>query len=224
MARAMLNRRQFGAGIAATAGAFMRVPALAATPKIPPLPVHALCCCNVMVQENARRLERLAHDVLRIEQRIGTDDVAAAQWPHLYDDMVYEAYGLREKGITGSSPLERELLDWVAAIYPDDDTRARQPRIRITGLSRTYRALHRELEQHLFTMARNAPREADKHVHITVSFPRTAAYINARSDANKAAWRIFRLIPRNQSDVEAHRLAVEVLYSQEFVFVQRYST
>lgn len=218
----MLNRREFGGGLAALAGAVSSsAPALSRSHGIAPLPVHALACCNEMVQDNARRLEAMAQEIWRIEPLIGTDRGAAERWCRLYEDMTYEASGLREKGITGRSPLEHELLDWVCSISPDDGTAARMPRPALQGLSPQYRRRHEELESHLFELARNAPAVSSANRQEALSAD--ARQIIARSNATTAAWAVVNLVPENRVDAEAHRLAVEVLHRPSFVFEQRYS-
>jgi len=218
----MLNRREFGGGLAALAGAVSGgAPALSQPHGIAPLPAHALGCCNDMVADNARRLEATARELCRIEPLIGTDRGAAERWCRLYEDMTYEAWGLREKGIGGRSPLERELLDWVCSISPDDNTVARIPRPQLQGLSPQYKRRHEELESHLFELARNAPpvNSANRQEALRAD----ARQIIARSNAATAAWAVVNLVPETRVDAEAHRLAVEVLHRPSFVFEQRYS-
>lgn len=218
----MLNHRQFGGGLAVLAGTMCSAaPALSQSPGIAPLPAHALACCNEMVQGNAVRLEAMAQEVWRIEPLIGTDRGAAERWCRLFEDMTYEAWGLREKGIGGRSPPERELLDWVCSISPDDETAARMPRTQLQGLSPEYKRHHEELESHLFELACNAP--AVNSANREEALRADARQIIARSNATTAAWAVVSLVPENRIDAEAHRLAVEVLHRPSFVFEQRYS-
>lgn len=182
-----LNRRQFGAGIAAAVAATI-VPIPSGQSGIPPLPVHAFGVVNAMVRENILHLDRVAREVRRIECLIGFDQQASLDWPNLYDDMVYTACMVRDKGISGRSPDELALLDWVSSIYPDDEARACQPREAIGGgLSPEYAAGLRTLDALLSTQSQSA-------------------------ESMMAAWKIAGLHPRTQDDLKAHRFAVARLY------------
>ena len=181
-----LNRRQLGAGIAAAVAATV-VPMPTGPTGIPPLPVYALGVVNVMVRENILHLDRVAREVRRIECLIGFDPLASRDWPNLYDDMVYTACMVRNKGISGRSPHELALLDWVSSIYPDDEACTRQPREAMGGLSPEYAAGLRTRDALLSTQSQSA-------------------------EAMKAAWRIAGLHPQTQDDLTAHRFAVAWLY------------
>lgn len=212
----MLDRRDFSIGVAAAvfsplgySASAIGVSGGASLPVVPagiaPIPVHALQCCNPMVQENARRLARMARELHETEHRFAFDPRAREAWPRLYEAMIDEAWGLREKGIMGRSPLEMQLLDWVGSIFADEETRARRPRVAIQGLSSAYDSAHIALEHHLSAMARQAPHGELHH-----------------KEAIKAAWRIANLVPETLTDLSSHRLAVEVLYSNATVFERRY--
>lgn len=209
----LITRRRFGVGIAAMAGAAaIGVPVgNAAAGRVAPLPVHALGAFNELVQSNARRLEHLAWAVGRSEARFDTDRQSRIEWPRLYEDMIDAAWSLQHKGIWGRSPREMAMLSWAQSIYADDETRSLLPRQELVGISPEHQRRHADFEARLLAQARAAGVNGTAMEHTT-----------AKRAATRTAWSITELVPEVRCDMQVHRLAVEYLFSDDFVFERRY--